>query len=284
MMQENLEALLLSALKEDIPSEDISTDLVMSADVQGNARIIGKETGIFYGRNILDTIFNCLDGTVTVQTEIQDGDPIQKNDCICELKGSLKTILKAERVLLNFLQRLCGVATQTRRFVTALDNPEIQVLDTRKTSPGLRALEKGAVLAGGGANHRFGLSDMILLKENHLSALEQQEKLSDLDALIVSFKKRNPGIKVEVEIETLAQLRTYGLMNVDYIMLDNFKLSDIEPAVQLCQDRGLNAEIEISGNITLDRITDYRDLPIQRISVGALTHSVTALDLSLRFH
>ena len=194
---------------------------------------------------------------------------------------SLKTVLKAERVMLNFIQRLSGIATTTSHFVARLNNPKIHVLDTRKTTPLYRFLERQAVVAGGGENHRLNLSDMVLLKENHLTQLANEGRLHQLHQLMETFKKTHPNIWIEIEIETIEQLQTMDLTLADVIMLDNFNLQTIEPAVKLCKILGFKALIEVSGNVTLDNIGRFSHLPIDRISVGSLTHSHKALDLSL---
>ncbi|MBT5855502.1 carboxylating nicotinate-nucleotide diphosphorylase [bacterium] len=283
MKNPSLTKLIRMALEEDIPNGDISTELVVPNDQQSEAVIIAKAPGAFYGSQVMTMIMDQVDPASSLSFEVKDGDTFLKGDSLIHLSGATHSLLKAERTLLNFLQRLCGVASQTKRFVDALDSPNIHVLDTRKTTPGWRDLEKAAVLAGGGMNHRQGLSDMVLLKENHLSALDSQGRLNDLGQLILAFKTQHPGVLVEVEIETLDQLETLSLDHVDMLLLDNFALDQIHPAVSILKKRGLSPDIEISGNITLDTISKYRGYPIHRISVGALTHSVPALDLSLLF-
>lgn len=210
-----------------------------------------------------------------------DGDIVRPGDKIAEFKGAIAALLKAERVMLNFVQRLSGISTVTKQFVETLNNPLIKVMDTRKTTPNMRLLEKNAVLAGGGANHRFGLSDMILIKENHLAQLAKENRIQDLPLLLSTFKQANPKTKIEIEIETPDQLEQLDLRFVDIVMLDNFSMANIHKALDIYKEHHFTFELEVSGNITLDTIAQYRELDIHRISVGSLTHSVRALDLSL---
>jgi len=219
---------------------------------------------------------------VHIRWQKKNGEAVLPQTIIGQLNGPEPSILKAERLFLNIVQHLGGIATITHQFVQALDNPDIKIVDTRKTTPLFRALAKKAVLAGGGINHRNGLSDMVLFKENHLSILKKQGRLSDLGTIIKRFKRQSSGIQVEVEIETLAQLRTLDLEQADIIMLYNFPLDQIESAIQCCGEKGYHAEIEVSGNVTLGNIHEYRSFPIHRIAIGCLTHSVKVLDLTLK--
>ncbi|MFC1752413.1 carboxylating nicotinate-nucleotide diphosphorylase [Thermoproteota archaeon] len=276
-----LRQLLQNALTEDIPYGDITTDLTVMRDLGVSARLISKDDGIFYGQEIILGIFNLIDPDTKIKMNCANGQKIQNGTVICDIQGCLSCILKAERVMLNFVQRLSGVATTTRAFVDGLNDPAAAVLDTRKTTPLMRSLEKKAVLAGGGVNHRFGLSDMVLIKENHVSALEEQGQIHSLAERIQKFKKQNPEIAVELEIEALNQMDTLPIQDVDIIMFDNFSLSDIKKGIEMCRSRGIKAKIEVSGNITLETIGNYAGLGIDRISVGRLTHSVRALDLTL---
>lgn len=272
--------LFSNALQEDCPEGDVTCDLMLDTPKQeSSAQLIAKETGVFYG----EVFFSAVSMLSSVRSDLkcQDGDAFDTGDVIAILTGPVADLLKIERVLLNFLQRLCGIASKTRLFVTALDDNTISILDTRKTTPLFRSLEREAVVAGGGVNHRLNLSDMVLIKENHLTAYLKTHPASELGTLFANFKKNNPDKKIEIEIETLSQLNAYDLSAVDYILLDNFAISDIPNAAQICSERGFTAEIEISGNVTLDTIQKYRGLPIDRISVGSLTHSVKATDLSL---
>jgi len=278
-----LRNLLVFSLSEDMPDGDITTDVMIPDPSIVTAVLVTKQEGVFYGTSIITHVCALVDGEIKVSLHASDGDEVLVGDTLATFVGPDASLLKVERVMLNFIQRLSGVATVTRQFVRRLDAPHIKVLDTRKTTPLFRFLERDAVRAGGGHNHRLNLSDMVLIKENHLSAFLNTHPVTDLPALFAQFRQAYPKAKIEIEIESLDQLSAFDLTEVDYILLDNFALSDISPAVALCRARGFMAEIEVSGNVTLDTISAYRDLPIHRISVGSLTHSVPALDLSLLF-
>ncbi len=281
--QLSLTDIIVAALREDIPDGDITTGLMVSSPSVCTARLISKDIGIFYGTEVIDEVCRLVDADIAVIHHIGNGYAMSYGDVICQFTGLDSSLLIAERVMLNFAQRLSGIATRTRAFVDRLNAPHIHVLDTRKTTPLFRFLERRAVVAGGGHNHRLNLSDMVLIKENHLSRFLSKNHTSRLPVMFSSFKAFFPDIPIEIEIETLDQLRQFDLSRVDYILLDNFGLVDIQTAVDICRQRGFKAEIEVSGNVTLETIEQYRELPIHRISVGALTHSVPALDLSLLF-
>lgn len=283
-MEHKLLGLLRDALAEDCPDQDITSELMVPATQLGSASLIAKEAGIFYGSEIVTAIFKVLEAEVSVQFFKKNGAPIAKQDLICVLKGPRQVILRAERIILNFVQHLSGIATMTHQFVQALDQPRIQVLDTRKTTPLQRFLERRAVVAGGGFNHRLNLSDMVLIKENHLASFLNHSPPEKLGEKLRQFKEDHPGVGIEIEIETLEQLSTFDLSMVDVIMLDNFPLDSVSEAVQCCRDRGYSAKIEISGNISIETISLYKHLPIDRISIGKITHSAPALDLSFMIH
>ncbi|MGE4170398.1 MAG: carboxylating nicotinate-nucleotide diphosphorylase [Candidatus Margulisiibacteriota bacterium] len=268
------------ALAEDIPTTDVTTEAFVS-DYPAEAVIIAKADGVFCGGAVVATVLG--EFGITPSVLISDGTRVFRGTTVTLFSGPVSAILKLERVLLNLIQHLSGIATQTRRYVEALDDPAIQILDTRKTTPMWRDVEKQAVLAGGGFNHRHSLSDMVLIKENHLADLARHGKLGDLRNRMAAVKTQFPGIKIEIEIENNTQLETLDLGLADYILLDNYPMDQLETALTLCKSRGFQAEIEVSGNITLDNIGRYKGLPIHRISCGSLTHSVPALDLSLRF-
>ncbi len=282
-MSDALKAILSQAIKEDAPNGDITTSLLISEDFTVRTSLIAKKTGVFYGEEVIVELWPLLDPSVMVSLYKKNGSPLIPNDIISDIHGSIKHILLGERVMLNLVQRLSGIATLTRRFVDALDTPAIKILDTRKTTPLFRFLEKKAVKAGGGENHRDSLSDMVLIKDNHLAHLKKHGFLKSLPQLLAHFRKSHPTIKIEVEVTSLEQIQEWDLRDADYILLDNFPIHSIEKAVQICRAKGYGSEIEVSGNITLETIPLYRKLPIQRISVGALTHSAPALDLSLEY-
>ncbi|MFC1770849.1 carboxylating nicotinate-nucleotide diphosphorylase [Candidatus Margulisiibacteriota bacterium] len=275
--------LLKKALSEDIPQKDVTSELMVDPNAIITAELTTKEKGIFYGTEIITEIFRITDTDAAIENFVENGARINPGQKICVIKGNAKNILSNERVMLNFLQRLSGIATITNEFVQKLANPDINILDTRKTTPLLRFLEKRAVVAGGGANHRNGLSDMVLIKENHLTSFLQKNSPEELPGLFKKIRKEYPGMKIEIEIEDIGQLEEFDLSGVDYIMFDNFAIPEIKQGLEICKQKGYMAEIEISGNVTLDNIAQYRDIPIHCISVGSLTHSVKALDLSLVF-
>jgi nicotinate-nucleotide pyrophosphorylase (carboxylating) len=281
-MHKQLLNILALALKEDIPNQDITSELLIpKEDVIVEAKIFSKDQGVFFGKEIILGLAALIEPSLLVSFCLDDGGKVNNHDLIAVLKGRIKAILKIERVLLNLIQRLSGIASTTQAFVQKLANPRIKILDTRKTTPLWRFLEKQAVKAGGGTNHRFNLSDMILIKENHLTGSLKENSFAVIAQNIKEFKNQNNKIKVEIEIETLEQLNEYDLSFADYIMFDNFKISDIKKGIMICKQKGYQGEIEISGNITLDNIANYRHLEIDRISIGSLTHSVKALDISL---
>ncbi|MFT5171727.1 MAG: nicotinate-nucleotide pyrophosphorylase (carboxylating) [Candidatus Marinamargulisbacteria bacterium] len=280
-IEKDLLGLLKNALDEDRPETDITSAYFLPENPDVTASIISRQTGIFYGEEIIHAIFKVIGEKVDLNIFCPNGSPLEKNQRICSLKGPIKPILLAERVMLNFIQRLSGISTTTAQFVEELDDPSIKILDTRKTTPLLRSLERNAVKAGGGVNHRFSLSDMVLLKENHLSQWISKNTPQSLADRIARFKKENPDILVEIEVESINQLTALDLSSADIIMFDNFSLPQIEEGVTVCKNQNYQAEIEISGNVSLETIHQYAGLDIQRISIGSLTHSVRALDLSL---
>ncbi len=280
-MNAALHTLIQMALDEDCPSTDVTIDCLLTQNSNICARLIAKETGVFYGENIVSTIINIVDPSIAFTSHIKDGQTVNTAHPLFTFEGPAFSLLKIERVMLNFLQRLSGIATTAQHYVSRLNKPNIHVLDTRKTTPGYRFLEKEAVKAGGAYNHRQNLSDMVLIKENHLEQLDNEK--GQLKDRLQNYKQAHPNKKILIEIETLNQLDTYPLENIDIIMFDNFSIPDVNTGIAILTKRNIPAQIEISGGITLENIASYRDLAIHRISVGALTHSVKALDLSLLF-
>tara|TARA_B100000427_G_scaffold171826_1_gene142850 strand:- start:3948 stop:4802 length:855 start_codon:yes stop_codon:yes gene_type:complete len=281
MLTMNLNQLIKDAILEDAPSGDITVTSLFKSHSTQNASLIAKQDGIFFGSDIIQAFFSEYDPNHQLKMYVKDGDHITKNTCICDITSKFDRILLVERSMLNLIQRLSGIATLTNLFVKKLDNPNISICDTRKTMIGLRTLEKAAVKAGGGVNHRFGLSDMILIKENHLTMLKKNQELETLTNKIKQAKSNQPKLKAQIEIETLDQLRSLDLKMFDFIMLDNFSYLDIPIATKLCRERYPNSLIEISGNVTLETIDRYKPFDIDRISIGSLTHSVAAFDISL---
>jgi len=276
-----LKNVLKLALFEDIPDGDITSLHIIPENPVIEAHIVSREAGVFFGKEIITTLLHMVSLHYEVDVHVENGGLIYPSDILAKIKAPVHDILKAERVLLNLIQHLSGVSTLTRQYVQALQDPHIQVTDTRKTTPCIRFLEKAAVLAGGGYNHRTSLSDMVLIKENHLYCLDKTKSLDKLANRIELFKEKNPHIKVEVEVETINDLNYVDLSKADYILFDNFSIPDLQEALKICDEKKYIAKREVSGNIQLSTISQYKGLPIHRISVGRLTHSAKALDFSL---
>ncbi|HWL51821.1 MAG TPA: carboxylating nicotinate-nucleotide diphosphorylase [Chthoniobacteraceae bacterium] len=274
--QEAIEATVARALAEDVGPGDVTCAYFVTADQRCRATIVAREKGVAAGVEVAETTFRQVDPTLEITLQRHSGDPFSPGDPILTVSGRVATILTAERVALNFLQRLSGVATLTRRFVDLAAPFGAKVLDTRKTTPGLRLLEKRAVAAGGGVNHRFGLYDMVMVKDNHLAA---ESDLAFLQAAIDRLRAERPGVRVELETDTLAQVRDFlTLRGVDVILLDNMTNAEMREAVALGKKRVL---FEASGGVNLATIGGIAATGVDYISVGALTHSARAIDFSL---
>src|SRR5256886_13774381 len=267
---------IAAALKEDIGEGDITTDFFVPETLHATGRITVREKAIVAGNGAAGEVFRQVDPSIDIQIIRPDGDDVVAGDVIIEVRGLAHSILKAERVALNFLQRLCGIATLTRQFVDAIGNHPANILDTRKTTPGLRALEKAAVVAGGGENHRFGLYDMILVKDNHLTTFEG---LSSFAERIRQLRRERPNTRIEVEADDLEQVRAFvEVEGVDVILLDNMAPAQIREAVAL---RKGNIEFEASGGITLKNVNRIAATGVDYISIGSLTHGARAIDIGL---
>ncbi|HXX40991.1 MAG TPA: carboxylating nicotinate-nucleotide diphosphorylase [Chthoniobacterales bacterium] len=265
------------ALREDLGKGDITTDFLVPPSAQAIARIVANEKAIIAGNETAAEVFRRIDPTLQIDVKRQDGADANPGDVIIEIRGAARPILKGERIALNFLQRLSGVATLTRKFVDAAANPRVKILDTRKTTPGLRALEKAAVVAGGGANHRFGLFDMVLVKDNHLAV---HSDFADFAEALRKLRREKPEVRIEVEADSLEQVRNFlQVENIDVILLDNMKPAQIREAVAL--GRKKKVKLEASGGVTLKNIRQIAATGVDYISVGALTHSARAIDFSL---
>lgn len=265
------------ALREDIGAGDVTTDFFVSKSQQATARIAARERTILAGVETAAEVFRRVDPTLDIKIPQKDGSEINAGEIAIELRGAARSILTAERVALNFLQRLSGIATMTRKFVEAAANEHVKILDTRKTTPGLRALEKAAVVAGGGHNHRFGLFDMVLLKDNHVATSDGFEALTQA---VQRFREAHPKIQIEVEADTLKQVRALlEVDGIDIILLDNMKPAQIREAIALGED---TVKFEASGGVTLKNIRQIAATGVDYISIGALTHSPRAIDFSLQ--
>lgn len=263
----------LTALDQPDASADITAQLI-PADRISTARVITREAGVFCGQPWVDEVFAQLGGEVKVEWKVQDGERLAPNQELFRLHGPARVLLTGERNALNFVQTLSGVATLTARYVAELEGTDCRLLDTRKTLPGLRCAQKYAVTCGGGKNHRIGLFDAYLIKENHILAC------GGIAEAISEARRLNPDKPVEVEVESLAELEQALAARADIVMLDNFDIPMMQEAVRLNQGR---AKLEVSGNVTLDTLAGYAATGIDFISVGALTKHVRALDLSMRF-
>lgn len=264
------------ALREDIGDGDTTTEFFVPDGLRALGRIIARERAIVAGAETAAEVFRRLNPSLTVEVLQPDGTALTGGETILEVRGSARSILTGERVALNFLQRLSGIATLTRQFVEAIGKSQARILDTRKTTPGLRALEKAAVVAGGGANHRFNLNDMVLVKDNHLSAAAG---FSDLVTTIQRLRQERPGIRIEVEAERLEQVRSFlEIEGIDIILLDNMEPPEMREAVAAGKGK---VKFEASGGITLKSVRRIAATGVDYISVGALTHSARAIDLSL---
>lgn len=275
-MKSNHRDPIAAALNEDIGDGDVTTDFFVPETTRSTGRIVVREKAVVAGTGAAVEVFRQIDPAMDVQINRRDGDDVGPDDVIIEVRGLARSILKAERVALNFLQRLCGIATLTREFVNAVGNHPAKILDTRKTTPGLRALEKAAVVAGGGVNHRFGLYDMVLVKDNHLAAIGD---LSNLAERIRGLRQEQPNIRIEVEAEDLEQARTFiEVDGIDVILLDNMTPAQMREAVAL---RRNNIKFEASGGITLKNVKRVAATGVDYISIGALTNSARAIDIAL---
>jgi len=277
MIEENplVREIIQLALKEDIGSGDITTEAVIEEDVEVNARLIAKEDFILAGLPIFKEVFKLLSPQIYFEDFYKDGDLVKKGNIISRIKGSASHILKGERVALNFLQRMSGIATITRKFVEKISYTDAKILDTRKTAPGNRILDKYAVRVGGGKNHRFGLFDGILIKDNHISILG-----SVREAIRLAKKNAPHTLKIEVEVENIDQLKEAIDEGADIVLLDNMDIDQIKEAVRIGKGKVL---IEVSGGINLENVKEIAEAGVDFISVGAITHSVKGVDISLEF-
>lgn len=270
----NVDPLILSALKEDVTSEDVSTNSVMPENVQGSVDLICKEEGIICGLQVFERTFKLLDDEIKVEFFVEDGDFVSAGQQMGRVTGDIRTLLIGERTALNYLQRMSGIATYTNSIVKLLDGSGIKLLDTRKTTPNNRIFEKYAVRVGGGNNHRYNLTDGVLLKDNHIGAAGGVKKAITMAKDYAPFVR-----KIEVEVETLDMVKEAVNAGADIIMLDNMSHEEMQQAVKMIDGR---AEIEISGNVTKENIEKLTDLGACYISSGALTHSAPIMDISLK--
>jgi len=268
---DTVERVVYAALAEDVGAGDVTTEATIEADAVGTAELILKEGGIVCGLAAAEAVFRALDSDLRFEALVEDGTPVERMTVVAVVSGPLRAILTGERVALNFLGRLSGIGTLTRRYVDAVAGTGVAILDTRKTTPGLRLLEKHAVVCGGGRNHRVGLDDAVLVKDNHLAAV------GSIRAAVVRLRGAT-DLPIEVECDTLAQVSQALEAKVDAILLDNMTPDELVASVALAQGR---ARLEASGGVTLESIRTIAETGVDEISIGALTHSARSLDVSL---
>ena len=273
-MKMQADQLIRMALQEDITSEDVSTNAVMPTEVKGTVDLIAKEDGIIAGLDVYARVFTLLDEKTEIIFFCKDGDEVKKGELMATLTGDIRVLLSGERVALNYLQRMSGIATYTRQVAKLLEGSKVTLLDTRKTTPNCRVFEKYAVRVGGGCNHRYNLSDGVLLKDNHIGAA------GSITKAITMAKEYAPFVrKIEIEVETLEQVKEAVEAGADIIMLDNMTPEVMKQAVELIDGR---AQTECSGNITKENIARIREIGVDFVSSGALTHSAPILDISMK--
>jgi nicotinate-nucleotide pyrophosphorylase (carboxylating) len=289
MLDEQIQAIVERALAEDVGSGDVTSQWILPPELGVHGRFLAKAQGVLAGLEVARQVFRQVDERIAFRARMKDGDALSKGDIVATVEGPAVSILTAERTALNFLQRMSGIATLTRRYVEAVAGTPAVILDTRKTAPGLRLLDKWAVRLGGGQNHRLGLYDMVLIKDNHIAAA------GGITQAVERVRRRNrpglgpepcpeqgrravEGLAVEVEVKSLAELEEALALSVDRIMLDNMDLDEMRRAVEMTAGR---VPLEASGNVTLETVAAIAATGVDYISVGALTHSVKALDISL---
>lgn len=273
-MKINVDQYLWNTLREDITSEDVSTNAVMPEDKQGKAELICKQDGIICGLDIFKRTFELLDETSRFEAYFKDGDSVKNGDLIGIIYGDIKAILSGERTGLNYLQRMSGIATITKEYMSELEGTNTTLLDTRKTTPNMRPFEKYAVTVGGATNHRYNLSDGVLLKDNHIGAAGSITKAIQMAKAYAPFVR-----KIEIETETLEQVEEAANAGADIIMLDNMDNDTMRKAVEIINGR---AETECSGNVTKERLKSIAEVGVDFVSCGALTHSAPIMDISLK--
>jgi len=273
-MKINTDQYILNALREDITSEDVTTNSVMPNSQIGRADLICKQDGIICGLTVFERVFTLLDDEVKFETSFKDGDLVKNGELIGTVTGDIRALLSGERTALNYLQRMSGIATFTKGFVDELQGYKTKLLDTRKTTPNMRPFEKYAVKVGGGCNHRYNLSDGILLKDNHIGAAGSVSKAIQMAKAYAPFVR-----KIEVEVETLEMVKEALEAGADIIMLDNMDNDTMKTAVAMIGDK---AQTECSGNVTKERLKEIAEIGVDFVSAGALTHSAPIMDISLK--
>lgn len=275
------ERLIRIALDEDLGSQgDVTTNSLVSAEETGTVQIVARDDGVLAGLTVAELVFHRLDPSVRVSSRVADGAPLARGLVVAEISGPARSLLVGERTVLNFMTHLCGVASLTRRYVDAISGTRAGIFDTRKTIPGWRVLEKYAVRCGGGRNHRMGLFDQVLIKDNHLADWATSGAGHTVAAAIERVRQQQPSIVIEVEVDTLDQLRDALTANPQIVLLDNMNCDLLRQAVEIRDRTAPGVELEASGGVNLTTVGDIARTGVERISVGALTHSAPALDLA----
>jgi nicotinate-nucleotide pyrophosphorylase (carboxylating) len=270
-----IDRFIIKALKEDMPNGDITTDNLIDGNSKSKAHLMAKESGIVAGLDVAERVFKLLDDGVEFNRKVSDGAFVNNRDILAEISGNTRALLKGERTALNIMQHLSGIATKTHEFVEITKGLPVKIIDTRKTLPGLRYLEKYAIRVGGGSNHRFCLSDGVLIKDNHIKAAGSIKKAVD------TLRRKIPHtIKIEVETSSVDQVNEALESHADIIMLDNMSIEMMKEAVGIINKKALT---EASGNVNKDTLRNIAETGVDLISVGALTHSVKAFDISMKF-
>ena len=276
-LRKSIQKNVADALAEDIGSGDLTANLVLDESTV-SASIFARENAVMAGRPWVDEVFAQLDPDVQIEWHISDGDRISKDCVLCRIEGPARSVLSGERTALNFLQMLSATATVTANYVAALKGTDAKILDTRKTIPGLRVAQKYAVRCGGGVNHRMGLSDAILIKENHILSA------GSIEAALTAARSSAQGVMIEIEVESLDEMREALSAGAQRLLLDNFSVDDLYTAVEINQAQAEPvAELEASGGLTLERLRQFAETGVDFISVGAITKNIRAIDLSMRF-
>jgi len=277
MLEPGMQEVIAKALQEDAPMGDVTSLNLIPEEAHAVAQLHAREAGVMSGSDVIAEVFRQINPSIVVESFVADGETFNAHQLLVQISGDAQAVLRGERIALNFSQRMCGIATLTAQYVAAVAGTKAKILDTRKTTPNLRLFERAAVRAGGGQNHRFSLSDAVLIKDNHLSVLAQEKK--DITAELLQLRKKvGQEIAIEVEVDRLDQIPAVIAGNVDIIMLDNFSLDDLRSGISVVDGKAL---VEASGGVTLATVADIAQTGVDYISVGALTHSVRALDLGL---
>ena len=278
LTRQAIDRVVLAALEEDAPWGDITSEVLIPASATATAYLVAREPGVFSGGEVFEAAMTAADSRIVTELYLADGETFDEGEVLAEVTGPARGVLRAERIGLNLVQRMSAIATQTARYVTAIEGTTARIVDTRKTTPGLRALERHAVRSGGGHNHRFSLSDAVLAKDNHLAVITQQGGLTLTEAILSAKAQLSHTTHIEVEVDTLDQIEPVLAAGVDTIMLDNFSPDDLIAGVAQVAGRAL---VEASGGVNLDTVRRIAEAGVDIISVGALTHSVSSLDLGL---